>query len=124
MARSRSVWLSMTAAAATSFDGDGAAQATYTYTGPSGVAVRQVEIELPPGSQGTLHLIPYVVGRAGARVSAVQFAKGGDQFASGDNTRLRLDCDLPLNTGDEIQAWYDNTDATNPHWFAMIVTIA
>lgn len=124
MSRSRSVWLAVTAPAATAFTAKGAPRATHTYSGQAPAAIRQVEIELPPGSQGTLHLQVFVVGRSGGRSPVLLMGTGGDQYVSGDDMHLRLDADFPLNTGDVVQAWYDNTDAVNPHWFAMIVTIA
>ena len=122
MARARSVLLAMTAAAATSFDASDAAQATYTYAG-AGASIRRIVIQLPPGSQGTLHLDVKVVGRAGGRPSAVEYGAGGDQYISGDDVLAELDTDFPVNTGDVIQAWYDNTDQSNAHWFGMTITI-
>lgn len=121
--RSQTKWLACTAPAGENFDtGASAVQATYVceFAG----RVRHVDLFLPDGSTGELHVIPYVVGSAGARVSAVGFGKGGNQYLSGNNTNpIAMDADFPVGVGDVIQAWYDNGDAVNPHWFALAVTI-
>ncbi|MHB2020330.1 MAG: hypothetical protein ACYCW6_25620 [Candidatus Xenobia bacterium] len=122
LALSQTKWLAYTAGAGNDFDADGGA--TYTVAAPG--RIRHVQVRLPTGSTGELHIIPYVVGRGGARASCVEFstrASDGDQYLAGDDVLIDLDCDFPVYQGDVVQAWYDNTDAVNPHWFAMAVTI-
>ena len=122
--RSYSIWLAYTSLAGTNFDtadAGGPAGPVYMVSRPG--RIRQVELTLPPGSAGTLHIVPYVVGRAGARTSALQFAAGGVQYLSGDDVIIRLDADFPVEIGDKVQGWYDNQDPSNPHWFGLGCTV-
>lgn len=122
LALSQTKWLAYTAGAGENFDANGGAAYTCAFSG----RIRHVQVRLPPGSTGELHIIPYVKGRAGGRPSCVEFssvASGGDQYLAGDDVLIDLDCDFPVYQGDIVQAWYDNTDAVNDHWFAMAVTI-
>lgn len=118
--RAQTKWLACTAPAGTGFDTPGAPQAVYMFAGPG--RIRRIELHLPPGSAGELHVVPYVVGRSKGRTSAIQFSAGGDQYLSGDDAVIPMEADFPVQTGDVIEAWYQNTDAANPHWFGMAVT--
>lgn len=116
--RSYTVALAYTAPAGGTF------QSAPAYVYPHGApgAVRHLTLILPPGSQGMLQLVPRVVGRAGAPASLVPFGSGV-AYLSGDDATMELDADFPLYTGDTIQAWYQNTDTVNPHFFTLLCTI-
>lgn len=117
--RSYTVSLSYTAPAGTTFTD----APTYVYPHAAEGRVRRLSLILPPGSQGTLHIVPRVIGRAGAPASLIPFGSGL-AYLSGDDVVIPLDCDFPVYTGDDIQAWWDNTDPTNAHFFQLLCTIS
>ena len=83
---------------------------------------RSVRLWLPPGSQGTLQLVPYRSWR-GERAPLVQFAPGGLQYLAGDRLDQEFQCDVRCEQGSELAVAWNNTDTVNPHLWAIDITL-
>lgn len=117
----RTVWLALTAPAATSWDTSGAPHAQFQALADARVV--RVYLQLPPGSRGLLRVAPRILSQTDEVQQILTYAQGGDGYLRGDFVAPTLECDVRIRTGEWLQAWYDNTDDAIPHWFALGVTL-
>ena len=93
---------------------------TWVYTVPVDAVLEAMFVHFPPGSEGDLHLTPYILGSGpgGPRteILARDNALASDAYLSGDEYSRLYDVRLPLPRRCQICVDYANVDALLDHW--------
>lgn len=72
--------------------------------------VSSVSIRFYSGSEGDLHIKPYILHKGNKAEDLFTFAAGTNGFISGDDDYFVFPCDLSFQYDDEICVWVHNTN--------------
>lgn len=85
--------------------------------------IEGIRVRFYSGQQLDLRVHVYVVHKGGLTESLITYNAGADQYLSGDDEVVQIDCVVSVENDDELWVWYQNADAVNSYNLVVDVAI-